>query len=347
MADRLPAIIVPLHFWRNVMKLPRRNFLHLAAGAAALPAFSRNAWAQAYPTRPIRMIVPTPPGGIIDAVGRVLADRMKDSLRQPVIVENIAGADGSIAAGRAARATPDGYTIELGLLSTHVLNGALYSLSYDVLNDFAPIAPIAWTPFILFAKKSLAAVDLHELINLLKSNSGKTVSAGAYVTAIHLITNFFQHETATEFAVVPYRGPAAAMQDLISGQIDLLFYPPDGLPFLRAGNVKAYAVTSSTRLVLAPDVPTFRELNFPKLAFSAWFGLFGPRGTSADVISKLNGAVVEALGNPALQTRFIELGQEIYPLAQQTPAALDELVRTDAAKWWPIVKALNFKGNAP
>ena len=329
------------------MKLPRRNFLHLAAGAAALPAFSRNAWAQAYPTRPIRMIVPTPPGGIIDAVGRVLADRMKDSLRQPVIVENIAGADGSIAAGRAARATPDGYTIELGLLSTHVLNGALYSLSYDVLNDFAPIAPIALSPFILFAKKSLAAVDLHELINLLKSNSGKTVSAGAYVTAIHLITNFFQHETATEFAVVPYRGPAAAMQDLISGQIDLLFYPPDGLPFLRAGNVKAYAVTSSTRLVLAPDVPTFRELNFPKLAFSAWFGLFGPRGTSADVISKLNGAAVEALGNPALQTRFIELGQEIYPLAQQTPAALDELVRTDAAKWWPIVKALNFKGNAP
>jgi tripartite-type tricarboxylate transporter receptor subunit TctC len=213
------------------MKLPRRQFLHLAAGAAALPAVSRFAWAQAYPTRPITMIVPGPPGNAGDAVARVLAERMRRSLGQPIIIENVGGAGGSIGTGRVARARPDGYTIDLGIISTHVLNGAFYSLPYDVLNDFAPISLLATTAAILYARKTVPAKDLRELIAWLRANPNKA-SAAIAIASYHLLTAFFQKETATQFTFVPYRGTAPAMQDLVAGQIDLSFSTPDALPLV-------------------------------------------------------------------------------------------------------------------
>jgi tripartite-type tricarboxylate transporter receptor subunit TctC len=338
--DRLPALAAELVRRRGAMKLPRRKFLHLAAGVLALPAVSRVAKAQAYPTRPITMIVPFPAGGPTDAVGRVVAERMRRLLGQTVIIENVSGADGSIGVGRAARATPDGYTIVLGNTSTHVLNGAFYSLSYDVLNDFAPISPLVTGPVVLFARKTTPAKDLKELIAWLKVNPNKA-SAGIIS---RLVAAFFQKETGTQFTLVPYRGGAPARQDLVGGQIDLLFDQSDGLSLVRAGNVKAYVVTSDMRLMTAPDVPTFVEMGLPALSFSQWFGLFAPRDTPRDIIGTLNAAAVEALADPVVRLRLAELDQEIFP-REQTPEALSALVKADAEKWWPIMKELGIKAD--
>jgi tripartite-type tricarboxylate transporter receptor subunit TctC len=265
---------------------PRRRFLRLATAAAVLPAFSRGADAQAYPTRPITMVVPFAAGGPSDVVARILAERIRGSLGQPVIVENVSGAEGTIATGRASLARPDGYTIELGGIGTHVLNGAFYSLPYDVLNDFVPISPLVGSPAILFARKMLPAKDLNELIAWLKANPNKA-SAGYGAATYRLLTMFFQKETATQFTLVPYRGGAPAVQDLVAGQIDLLFATPDSLPLVRAGSIKAYAVTSETHFSLAPDIVSFREMGLPALSFSPWWGLFAPKGTQTQIIDRL------------------------------------------------------------
>jgi tripartite-type tricarboxylate transporter receptor subunit TctC len=320
----------------------RRRFLRLAAVAAALPAVSRIARAQSFPTRPITMIVPLAAGGITDVLGRVLAERMRGSLGQPIIIENVTGADGSIGTGRAARAKPDGYTIALGSTSTHALNGALYSLQYDVLNDFAPISPLAATPLILFARKTMPANDLRELIAWLKANPNRA-SAGIESASVHLITAFFQKETGTQFTLVPYRGAAPAMQDLVGGQIDMRFNAPDQMPLVRAGSVKTYAVTSDQRLAQAPDIPTFAEIGLPAVSFSIWFGLFAPIGTPKDIVGKLNAAAVEALADPAVRLRLADLGLEIFSREKQTPEALGALQKANAEKWWPIIKEFGIK----
>jgi tripartite-type tricarboxylate transporter receptor subunit TctC len=253
------------------MTLPRRKFLQLGGAAAAASALIGAAAAQSYPSRPITMVVPFPAGGNVDVTGRVLAERMRASLGQPVIVENVAGANGSIGVGRVARAKPDGYTIDLGFLGGHVQNGALYALQYDVLNDFQPISPVVATPYVIFARKTLPANDLAELIAWLKANSDKATAATVTV-GVQLITALFQKETGTDFAVVPYRGTAQAIQDLVGGQIDLSFDLPVQLSLVRAGSVKAYAVTSKTRLAAAPDIPTVAEMGLPALSASTWFG---------------------------------------------------------------------------
>jgi tripartite-type tricarboxylate transporter receptor subunit TctC len=277
------------------MKLGRREFLQLAAGAAALPAVSRidGARAQSYPSRPITLIVPASAGGGADAIGRILAQQMRASLGQPIIIENVGGADGSVGAGRVARARPDGYTIALGYRGTHVLNAALYSLQYDVLNDFAPISPLVKASYVLFAMKTIPAKDVNELIAWLKANPGKA-SAGVPLGEIRLITTFFQKETGTQLTLVPYRGGAPIIQDLMAGQIDLFFGGRVPLAQARAGTIKAYAVTSDTRLAIAPDIPTFAEVGFPALSYSTWVGLFAPKGTPKEIVGKLNAAAVEA-----------------------------------------------------
>ena len=323
------------------MTLPRRQFLHLAAGAAALPAVSRFAWAQAYPTRPITMVVPFAPGSPADTVGRVLAERMRGVLGQPIIIENVSGAGGSIGTGRAAHAIPDGYTIDLGILSTHVQNGAFYSLPYDVLNDFAPVSPLGTTASILYARKTMQAKDLRELVDWLRTNPNKA-SAGIPIAGWHLLTAFFQKETATQFIFVPYRG--GALQDLLAGQIDLLFFTPNILPLVRGGSIKAYAVASDTRFALAPDIPTFGEMGLPTVSESAWYGLFAPKSTPKDIISTLNAAVVEALADPAVRARLADLGVEVFPRDRQTPESLGAMVKADAAKWWPLIKEFGIKG---
>jgi tripartite-type tricarboxylate transporter receptor subunit TctC len=325
------------------MKRSRRQFLHLAAGAVALPPASRIASAQAYPTRPITMIVPYAAGGPTDVGGRMMAEGMRRSLGQPVIVENVTGADGSIGVGRTARTRPDGYTIDLGIMSTHVLNGAFYSLPYDLLNDFAPIAALWKIALIIVGRKTLPEKDLPELIAWLNANPNKA-SVAVQAAGLRLLATYFQNQTGTQFALVPYRGEAPAMQDLLAGQIDLMFDAPrTSLPLMRAGSIKAYAVTSDMRLTVAPDVPTFAEMGLPALSYNEWVGLFASRGTPREIIGRLNAAAVEALADPAVRARLVEFGGEIFPRGQQTPEALGALVKADAEKWWPIIKELGIK----
>jgi tripartite-type tricarboxylate transporter receptor subunit TctC len=324
------------------MKFPRRKFLHLAAGAAALPAISRIARAQAYPTRPITMIVPVAAGSTSDVVGRILAERMRAALRQPIIIENVTGADGNIAIGRVARARPDGYTISIGTISTNVLNGAFYSLSYDLLGDLTPIAPVYTAPLMLYGKASLPAKDLRELIAWLRANPNKA-SAGVITSLFRMVMASFQKETGTRFTLVPYRGLPPEMQDLVAGQIDFFFDTSAQLPLARAGTIKVFAVTSDARLPQAPDIPTVGEMGLPSISFSAWVALFAPKNVPKDIIGKLNAAVVEALADPAVRSRLVDLGFEVYPRERQTPEALDAIRKADAEKWWPIIKELGIK----
>ena len=325
------------------MNLLRRKFLHVVAGTLALPAVSRIAWAQTYPSRPITMIVPFPPGGTTDVIARSMAERMKASLGQPIIVENVSGANGTIGVGRLARAAPDGYTIDMGQFSSHVVPGAIYTLPYDAARDFEPIAPVGTIPSVLYAKKAMPGKDLGELISWLKENPNKA-SHGNTTAGTHAFAALFQKETGTRFLLVPYRGEAPAVQDLLAGHIDLMWNSTNNLVQVRAGGIKAYAVTAKTRLSIAPDIPTFEEAGLPALSFYFWWALFAPKGTSKEIIDILNAAALKALADPVVRQRFSDLGLETYPRAQQTPDALGAIVKTDIAKWWPIIKAANIRG---
>ena len=272
--------------------------------AALVIAAVNTASAQVYPSRPLTLVVPFPAGGSTDAIGRIVAERMRVSLGQPVIIENVGGAGGSIGVGRVARATPDGYTLDIGQWDTHVANGATFSLSYDVLKDFEPVALISSNPFLILAKKAMPADDLKSLIAWLKGNPDKASqaipTAGSHVAGI-----LFQKETGTRFAFVPYRGGGPAMQDLVAGQIDLMIIQAAvALPQVRAGAIKAYAVTASSRFPAAPDIPTVDEAGLPGIHISGWFALFAPKGTPTEVVTKLNTAVVEALADPTVRARL-------------------------------------------
>jgi len=323
--------------------MTRRDFLtSMAAGGLAF-ASSPIAHAQAYPSRPITMVVPFAAGGNTDVNARVLAEQMRRPLGQPVIIENVSGADGSIGTGRVARARPDGYTIEMGGTSQNMLNGAVYSLPYDVVTDFAPIALLFTSPYVLFARKTMPAKDLNELIAWLKANPNKA-AAGIPTSSGRLITALFQKETLTKFTLVPYRGGAAAMQDLVSGQIDVLFSYLDALPLVRAGSIMAYAAASDTRSALAPDIATFIEMGLPlSLSGFSWQGLFAPKGTPKEIIGRLNAAVVQGLADPALPSRLAKIGFEIFPREQQTPEALGALQKAQIQKWWPLIKEFGIK----
>jgi tripartite-type tricarboxylate transporter receptor subunit TctC len=321
---------------------PRRRILRLAAGAAVLPALPRISWAQAFPTRPITWIVPLAAGSSMDVGSRILAQRMGTALRQQIIVENVTGADGNIAMGRIARVRPDGYTIGLGSSSTNVLNGAFYSLSYDLFGDLAPISPVGAIPYVLYGKTALPANDLKELIIWLRANPNKA-SAGVITAGYRTVMALFQRETGTRFALVPYRGFPPELQDLIAGQIDFFFDSPVQLPFVREGKIKAIAVTSDARLPQAPDIPTAGEMGLPALTYSAWWALFAPKNIPNEIISSLNRAAVEALADPTVRSRLAVLGLNVYPRERQTPGALDAIRKADAEKWWPIIKELGIK----
>ena len=329
------------------MRLSRRKCLHLALGVAAtLPIIPRMARAQAYPTRPITLVVPYAAGGPTDALARILAERMTASLGQPVVVENMSGANGSIAIGRVARAAPDGYTLCLGLWNTHVSNGALYSLQYDVMNDFEPISLLASFSSIIAARKSLPANDLKEFIAWLKANpnSASQGSAGAGSLG-HIGGVYFQNVTGTRIQHVPYRGSAPAMQDLVAGQIDMMIDAPVMiLPQLRAGTIKAFALLAERRLAQAAEVPTADEAGLPGLHLSNWFGLWAPKGTAKDIVGKLNAAAVNSLADPTVRQKFDDLGFEIPEREQLTPEALGAFQKAEIEKWWPIIKAANIKG---
>jgi len=325
-------------------KLPRRKFLHLAAGAAALPALSRIALAQAYPTRPITLILPFAAGGSGDTIARIVGERMRASLGHPVIIENIAGASGTIAGARVARAAGDGYTITQGNWATHVLNGAMFTLQYDLFNDFQPISLIATESLIVVGRKTLPANDFKELISWLKANPDKvSAGTGGNGSVAHVVGAFFQKETGTRFTFVPYRGLGPAMQDLVAGQIDIMFdTAANSLPQVRAGNVKVYAITADRRLPNAPDIPTAHEAGLPGFFASNWRAIWAPKGTPAPIVGRLNSAIREALADARVRQRLEELGQEIFPDERQTPEALSAFHKAEIEKWWPILKAANI-----
>jgi tripartite-type tricarboxylate transporter receptor subunit TctC len=328
-----------------MMKLPRRKFLSLASGSAALAAASRIAGAQTYPSRPITMIVPFPPGGLTDVLGRVLAAGMETSLGQSVVVENVGGADGSIGTGRAARAAPDGYTMVLGIWNTHVANAVTYRLDYDVVKDFAPIVLCAGAPLVLVAKKTIAAHDLQGYIAWLKANPGKTSMATVGVgSPVHLLGILMQKETGVRFTLVPYRGAGPAVQDVVAGQIDMTFAnTATALPFARAGSVKALGLTSLKRIAAAPDIPTMDEAGLHGFSFSLWAALFAPRHTPTDIIAKLNAAAVNTLQDAKVRQKLEAQGFVISSGDRQTPAALAVYQQAEIEKWWPIIKAAGIQ----
>jgi len=322
---------------------PLRMLTWVAALAALMVGAPASADAQGFPTRPITIVVPYPPGGPTDVVARILAERMRVSLGQQIIVENVAGGSGSIGVGRVARAAADGTTLSLGNSGSHVLNAALYALPYDLLNDFAPVALLTSNPQIIITRTGVPARNLTELIGWLRQNPGKaTVGSAGAVASVSAA--YFQSSTATRFVVVPYRGAAPALQDLMGGQIDLMFdQASNALPQVRGGTVKAFAVTAKTRLPNAPDIPTVDEAGLPGFYMSVWHAIWSSKGTLKNVILKLNAAVVDALADPTVRRRLAALGQELPARERQTPEALGAYQKAEIEKWWPIVKAAGIK----
>ena len=313
--------------------------------AIALTLLAGIAWAQAqtYPSRPITIVVPFPPGGSTDVVARIMAERMRQSLGQPVVIENVGGAGGSIAVGRVARAAPDGYTIDIGQWDTHV-GSIVFNLNYDLQKDFEPIGLISVNPQLLVARKTLPANDLRELIAWMKAHPGEArfvnQLAAAQVSGILL-----QQLTDTKVTFIPYRGAGPAMTDLVSGQVDLMVVQSAAaLPQVRGGTIKAIANLSPQRSPSIPDIPTSDEGGVPGWHIAGWFGFFAPRATPKDVIAKLNGAMMQALADPAVKARFAEFGLDLAAREQQTPDGLAAFHKAEIEKWWPIIKAANIKG---
>lgn len=298
---------------------------------------------QPFPARQITLVVPFPPGGSTDAIARIMADRMRAPLGQPVVTENVGGAGGSIAVGRVARATPDGYTIDIGQWDTHV-GSIIYKLNYDLQKDFDPIGLLSVNPQLMVAKKNLPANNLKELVAWMKANPGKITfvnqNAAAQVTGL-----MFEQATGQKVQFIPYRGAGPAMTDLISGQVDLLVVQAAvTLPQVQAGTVKVLANLSPQRSAAIPDIPTSDESGVPGLYMSGWFGFFGPRGLPKDVLARLNGAMVDTLADPAVRKRFADLGLDVATKEQQTPQGLAAFQEAEIKKWWPIIKAANIKG---
>jgi tripartite-type tricarboxylate transporter receptor subunit TctC len=309
------------------------------------PALAGAAFAQAYPARPITMIVPFPAGGATDTLARYLGENMRGLLGQPIVIENVGGAAGSLGVARAVRSAADGYTLSIGTSTTHMLTGGLYALQFDLLNDLEPVILIGSEPLLIVGKKSLPADDLKGLIAWLKTNPDKASVGIAGVGATgHLTGISFQKETGTKFQFVPYRGNGPAMQDLLAEQIDFMIEPASNFKsLLAAGSVKSLAITGRTRLPSQPNIPTADEAGLPGFVASLWYGLWVPKGTPKDVIARLNATLTQILADPEVKQRFEELGIQITPLPQQSPDALRAFQKQEADRWWPIIKASGIK----
>ena len=305
------------------------------------------ALAQDYPSRPITFIVPLAPGGGADTLARILADRMKTTLGQPIVVENIPMATGTVGVARLAQAAPDGYTVGVGDQTTNVVSSLTNAVRYDVLNDFDPIALLSTSPVALIARRTMPAADLRQLIVWLRNHpDGATVASFGQGSGPNIIGAAFQRLTGTKFRMVTYRGNAAAIPDLISGQIDLMFVEQSlMMAQLAGGSIKAYAMLAQSRSAAAPDVPTIEDAGGPPLHIVTWRGMWAPKGTPPHVSRRLGAAVVEALSDPAVQKRIAEIGQEVVPAAQQTPQALAAHHKAEIEKWTPLIKAANIKAD--
>ena len=312
-------------------------FAMLALGGAAA--------AQNFPSRPITVIVPFSAGGPSDAMARILAERMKVTLGEALLIENVTGAGGSIGVGRAVRSPPDGYTISFGHLGTHVANGAIYKLGYDLVADLEPVVLLPSNPMIIVSKNAVPAKTLKEFLDWLKARSAPAAAGTAGAgSGSHVAGLAFEAATGIKLQYVPYRGTGPAMNDLVAGQIDLIVdQTSNSIQQVRAGNIRAYAIVDSKRVESAPDIPTTDEAGLPGFHMTLWSGMWVPKGTPADVIAKLNAAVVDALNDPGVKKQLENLGLQMPPKDKQTPQALGDWQKSEIARWWPIIKAANVK----
>jgi len=317
----------------------------LAAVVIAAIAVTTAAYADDYPSHPIIMVVPLAPGGSTDVLARITAQGMSKQLGQPVVVENTSGAGGTIGVTKAERSAPDGYTILFGQWGTNMANGAIYSLDFDLVKDFEPIALVATQPFMIDARKALPANNLKELIAWLKENGDKTTEGNSGVgSPSHIAGILLQQTLGLKWQMVPYRSAGLSMQDLVAGNVDIaLDAPAVVLPQFKAGTVKTYAAAAPKRVGVMPDIPTTDEAGLPGFYFSFWHAMWAPKGTPKEIIAKLNKAAVAGLADPEIRQRMIDLAQEIYPPEQQTPEALLAFHQAEIAKWWPIIKAAGVK----
>jgi tripartite-type tricarboxylate transporter receptor subunit TctC len=318
----------------------------LAVALALLAGAVCGVQAQTFPSRPITIVVPFAAGGPTDALARAVSERMRAALGgQTIVIENVTGAAGTIGVIRAARAPADGYTISMGHLGTHVINGAIYSLPFDLIEDLEPVALLGSNPMLIVSKNALPAKNLTELVAWLKANQDKaTIGTAGIGSGAHFSALYFQTLIGTKIPYVAYRGTGPAIQDLVAGQIDLIVdQASNSLPQVQGGRIRAYGVTDTKRIAAAPDIPTVDEAGLPGFHVAVWSALWVPKGTPKDVIAKLNSAVVEALADPAVKKRLADVGVEIPPREQLRPEALRALQKSEAAKWWPMIKAANVR----
>lgn len=314
--------------------------------AASLAAVALGALAQAYPSRPITVIVPFAAGGPTDTIARIMGERMGRLMGQTMVVENVAGAGGTIAGMRVAHAAPDGYTVAIGHVGTHVIAGAVQKTQYDVFADFDPVGMFVANPQIIVTKASVPAKDLKELMGWIKAQGAERVSSGTGGpgTPSHISAVYFAKELGTPLNIIHYKGSGPAMQDILAGHIDMTFdQAANSLPQVRGGKVKAYAVTAKTRIASAPDIPTVDEAGMPGLYMSVWHAFWVPKGTPREVIAKLNAAMMAAIADPDVRKKMSDLGQEIMPPEQQTPEALRSNHKAEIDKWWPIIKTAGIR----
>jgi tripartite-type tricarboxylate transporter receptor subunit TctC len=315
------------------------------AALAAIPAFGGIARADNFPSRPITIVVPFSAGGPSDAMARILAERMKVTLGESVLIENVTGAGGSIGVGRAVRSPPDGYTISFGHLGTHVANGAIYKLGYDLVTDLEPVALLPSNPMIVVSKNAVPAKSLKELLEWLKTKPAPATAGTAGAgSGSHIAGLYFENITGAKLQYVPYRGTGPAMNDLVAGQIDLIVDQlSNSINQVRAGNIRGYAVTDTKRAGSASDIPTTDEAGLPGFHMTLWSGLWAPKGTPKDIVAKLNAAAVDALNDPAVRAQLEKLGLQMPPKDKLSPQALGDWQKAEIAKWWPMIKAANVK----
>jgi tripartite-type tricarboxylate transporter receptor subunit TctC len=315
------------------------------AAFAALLAFGGSARADNFPSHPLTIVVPFSAGGPSDAMARILAERMKTTLGQTILIENVTGAGGSLGVGRVVRAAPDGYTVSIGHLGTHVANGAIYKLGYDLVSDLEPVALLPSNPMIIVSKNAVPAKSLQELIAWLKARPAPPIAGTAGAgSASHIAGLYFENVTGIKLQFVPYRGTAPAMTDLVAGQIDIIADQlSNSISQVRAGTIRAYAVTDDKRVAEASDIPTTDEAGLPGFHMTLWSGLWVPKGTPKAIIAKLNAAAVDALNDPAVRKKFENLGLQMPPPEKLSPQALGAWQQAEIAKWWPMIKAADVK----